>query len=157
MKNASIALLCEMHRQLGEVVVQLVEQFSLPELQKKHILEELSSSAVGVASVGATPASVASVTVSPTVMSPLSASVTVSPTVMSPLSASVTVSPTAISSSESSPPIHTPGVTSTIPTTPSQSATATPSLTSLLDPVDVSNEVLHTPCFHRRSKPSFPP
>ena len=143
MKNASIALLCEMHRQLGEVVVQLVEQFSLPELQKKHILEELSSSAVGVASVGATPASVASVTVSPTVMSPLSAS--------------VTVSPTAISSSESSPPIHTPGVTSTIPTTPSQSATATPSLTSLLDPVDVSNEVLHTPCFHRRSKPSFPP
>lgn len=65
-KNASIALLCEMHRQLGEVVVQLVEQFSLPELQKKHILEELSSSVVSV-SVGATPVS-ASVTAPPTEM-----------------------------------------------------------------------------------------
>lgn len=131
MKNASIALLCEMHRQLGEVVVQLVEQFSLPELQKKHILEELSSSAVSVSvsvsvgvSVGATP---------------------------------VVLPPTVISSSEPSPPTNTPEIPSTTQPTPSQPTTPPLSLTSLLDPVDLSDEVPLTPCVHRRSKPSFPP
>lgn len=127
MKNASIALLCEMHRQLGEVVVQLVEQFSLPELQKKHILEELSSSVVSV-SVGATP-----------------------------VSASVTAPPTEMVAPVTTTPTNTPEIPSTTQPTPSQPTTPPPSLTSLLDPVDLSDEVLLTPCVHRRSKPSFPP
>ena len=41
MKNASIAILQELCKQLGEVVRQLVTQFSIPELQRKHILDEL--------------------------------------------------------------------------------------------------------------------
>lgn len=127
MKNASIALLCEMHRQLGEVVVQLVEQFSLPELQKKHILEELSSSVVSV-SVGATP-----------------------------VSASVTAPPTEMVAPVTTTPTNTPEIPSTTQPTPSQPTTPPPSLTSLLDPVDLSDEVPLTPCVHRRSKPSFPP
>ena len=137
MKNASIALLCEMHRQLGEVVVQLVEQFSLPELQKKHILEELSSSAVGGASV--TASSVAS---------------SVGET---PVSASVTSPPTEMVAPVTTTPTNTPEIPSTTQPTPSQPTTPPPSLTSLLDPVDLSDEVLLTPCVHRRSKPSFPP
>ena len=40
-KNASIAILQELCKQLGEVVRQLVTQFSIPELQRKHILDEL--------------------------------------------------------------------------------------------------------------------
>ena len=127
MKNASIALLCEMHRQLGEVVVQLVEQFSLPELQKKHILEELSSSVVSV-SVGATP-----------------------------VSASVTAPPTEMVAPVTTTPTNTPEIPSTAQPTPSQPTTPPLSLTSLLDPVDLSDEVPLTPCVHRRSKPSFPP
>ena len=126
-KNASIALLCEMHRQLGEVVVQLVEQFSLPELQKKHILEELSSSVVSV-SVGATP-----------------------------VSASVTAPPTEMVAPVTTTPTNTPEIPSMTQPTPSQPTTPPLSLTSLLDPVDLSDEVLLTPCVHRRSKPSFPP
>lgn len=128
MKNASIALLCEMHRQLGEVVVQLVEQFSLPELQKKHILEELSSSSSASVSVGETP-----------------------------VSASVTSPPTEMVAPVTTTPTNTPEIPSTTQPTPSQPTTPPLSLTSLLDPVDLSDEVPLTPCVHRRSKPSFPP
>lgn len=136
-KNASIALLCEMHRQMGEVVVQLVEQFSLPELQKKHILEELSSSSSASVSVGETPASVS-----------------VGET---PVSASVTAPPTEMVAPVTTTPANTPEIPSTTQPTPSQPTTPPLSLTSLLDPVDLSDEVLLMPCVHRRSKPSFPP
>lgn len=41
MKNASITIIQELYKQLGEVVRQLVTQLSIPELQRKHILDEL--------------------------------------------------------------------------------------------------------------------
>lgn len=50
-KSAATAILVELHHQLGPAVLQAVELFDLPELQKKSIREALSSAPAGTPDV----------------------------------------------------------------------------------------------------------
>lgn len=43
MKKGALSILSELYKQLGSSVLELVDLFELPELQLKHIREELNS------------------------------------------------------------------------------------------------------------------